>query len=127
MKRRVFAISLAFFLLAALTPFVSAQIEPLATHGQDTASDPVNGLYMFMYVTVIATVTAMTLASAVAMISQSRALVAAAKSIARNPSGAGNIQTLLIIGLALIESLAIYVLLVVLILYFANPFVDLLV
>ena len=40
----------------------------------------------------------------------------------RQPNAAGRIQLALIIGLALIESLAIYVLFIVLLLLFANPF-----
>ncbi len=65
---------------------------------------------------------AMALASAAAAIGQSRAIAAALDGIARQPSAAGRIQTAMIIGLALIESLAIYVLLIGLILLFANPF-----
>ena len=65
---------------------------------------------------------AMAVASAAAAIGQSRAIVAALDGIARQPSAAGRIQTAMIIGLALIESLAIYVLLIALILFFANPF-----
>ena len=55
-------------------------------------------------------------------ISQSRGLTAALEGIARNPSAAGQLTTSLIIGLALIESLVIYVLVVSLILLFADPF-----
>lgn len=48
----------------------------------------------------------------------------AAEGTARNPGAAGKIMTTLIIGLAMIESLAIYALVVVLITFFANPFVK---
>lgn len=41
-------------------------------------------------------------------VSQSRAAIAALEGMARNPSAAGTIQTAMIIGLALIESLVIY-------------------
>lgn len=41
---------------------------------------------------------------------QARATSAALSGMARNPGAAGNIRTTLIIGLALIESLVIYVL-----------------
>jgi F-type H+-transporting ATPase subunit c len=53
---------------------------------------------------------------------QGRAITAALDGMARQPNAAGRIQTALIIGLAFIESLAIYVLLIALILLFANPF-----
>ena len=41
---------------------------------------------------------------------------------ARNPSAAGEIRGVLILGLVLIESLSIYVLLISLILFFLKPF-----
>lgn len=48
----------------------------------------------------------------------------ATEGTARNPGVSGKIMTTLIIGLAMIESLAIYALVVVLITFFANPFVK---
>jgi F-type H+-transporting ATPase subunit c len=48
---------------------------------------------------------------------QSRALAAALEGVARQPEAAGRIQTLLIIGLAFIESLTIYALVVSLLLW----------
>ena len=65
---------------------------------------------------------AMAVASGAAAIGQSRAIVAALDGIARQPSAAPRIQTAMIIGLALIESLAIYVLLIALIIFFVKPF-----
>lgn len=50
----------------------------------------------------------------------------ACEGVARNPGASGKITTTLIIGLAMIESLAIYALVVVLILIFVNPFGKLL-
>jgi F-type H+-transporting ATPase subunit c len=51
----------------------------------------------------------------------------ACEGIARNPGAAGKITTSLIIGLAMIESLTIYALVVALIILFWNPFGKLLV
>jgi len=51
---------------------------------------------------------------------QSKALRTAVGSIGRNPSAADSIRGVLIIGLALIESLVIYVLLIDLILFFVK-------
>jgi F-type H+-transporting ATPase subunit c len=48
----------------------------------------------------------------------------ATEGTARNPAASGKIMTTMIIGLAMIESLAIYALVVVLITFFANPFVK---
>ncbi len=65
---------------------------------------------------------AMAIASGAAAIGQSRAIVAALEGIARQPNAAPRIQVAMIIGLALIESLAIYVLLISLIVFFVKPF-----
>lgn len=54
---------------------------------------------------------------------QGLGLRAACEGIARNPDAAGKIQVCLILGLAFIESLAIYALVVNLIILFANPFI----
>lgn len=55
-------------------------------------------------------------------IAQGMAINGAMQGISRQPEAAGTISTNLIIGLAFIESLAIYALVVVLLLLFANPF-----
>jgi len=52
------------------------------------------------------------MAAAAGAIGQSRAIAAAVEGIARNPSAAGPIRLSMIIGLALIESLVIYALLI---------------
>jgi F-type H+-transporting ATPase subunit c len=51
-------------------------------------------------------------AAAAGAIGQSRAIAASVEGIARNPSAAGPIRLAMIIGLALIESLVIYALLI---------------
>jgi F-type H+-transporting ATPase subunit c len=55
-------------------------------------------------------------------IGQGIGLSKACEGVARNPGASGKITTTLIIGLAMIESLAIYALVVVLIVFFVNPF-----
>ncbi|MEI7641128.1 MAG: ATP synthase F0 subunit C [bacterium] len=57
-------------------------------------------------------------------IGQGMAAAKAAEGVARQPEAAGKIQTLMILGLAFIESLSIYALVVSLILLFANPFLK---
>jgi F-type H+-transporting ATPase subunit c len=52
------------------------------------------------------------IAAAAGAIGQSRAIVAACEGIARNPGAAGPIRLAMIIGLALIESLVIYALII---------------
>jgi F-type H+-transporting ATPase subunit c len=65
---------------------------------------------------------ALGLAAAFGALAQAKGLAAAAEGIARNPSAAGEIRGVLILGLVLIESLVIYVLLISLILFFVKPF-----
>src|SRR3989304_6913082 len=55
-------------------------------------------------------------------IGQGIGLSKAAEGVARNPGASGKITTTLIIGLAMIESLCIYALVVVLIILFVKPF-----
>jgi F-type H+-transporting ATPase subunit c len=57
-------------------------------------------------------------------IAQGRSVDAALDAMARQPDLAERISRTLFIGLAMIESLAIYCLVVALILLFANPFVG---
>ena len=52
------------------------------------------------------------IAAAAGAIGQARAIAAAVEGIARNPSAAGPIRLAMIIGLALIESLVIYALII---------------
>jgi len=57
-------------------------------------------------------------------IGQGLAIKAACEGVARNPGASGKILTTMMIGLAMIESLAIYVFVVAMIILFANPFTE---
>jgi F-type H+-transporting ATPase subunit c len=101
----------------------------MGTVGQASAIDTPSGSQgkgwsPFFLITVLTGGFAMAIGSAAAAFAQGRAVAAALDGMARQPSAAGRIQTAMIIGLAMIESLAIYVLLIVLILFFANPFLK---
>ncbi|PIE03287.1 MAG: F0F1 ATP synthase subunit C [Acidobacteria bacterium] len=54
----------------------------------------------------------MAIASGLCGYAQGKAIQSACEGIARNPGAAGNIRTTMIIGLALIESLALYTLVI---------------
>ena len=54
--------------------------------------------------------------------SEGRAIAAAMEAIARQPESAGMISRTLFVGLAMIETMAIYCLVVALLLLYANPF-----
>ena len=58
-------------------------------------------------------------------IGQGFAVKGAVEGVARNPGASGKILTTMMIGLAMIESLAIYALVVCLIILFANPYAKL--
>ncbi len=55
---------------------------------------------------------------------EGRAVAAAMDAIARQPEAAGVLSRTLFVGLAMIETMAIYCLVVALLLLFANPFVG---
>ncbi len=55
---------------------------------------------------------------------QGMAIKSACEGVARNPGASGKILTTMMIGLAMIESLAIYVFVVAMIILFANPFTE---
>lgn len=54
---------------------------------------------------------------------EGRAVAAAMDAIARQPEAAGTLSRTLFVGLAMIETMAIYCLVIALLLLFANPFV----
>lgn len=54
---------------------------------------------------------------------EGRAIAAAMDAIARQPESAGTLSRTLFVGLAMIETMAIYCLVIALLLLYANPFV----
>ena len=61
------------------------------------------------------------IAASVCGFAQGLGLKAAVEGTARNPEASGKVMVTMVIGLALIESLCIYALVIALILIFANP------
>ncbi len=55
---------------------------------------------------------------------EGRAVAAAMDAIARQPESAGTISRTLFVGLAMIETMAIYCLVIALLLLYANPYVH---
>jgi len=78
-------------------------------------------------VTIIVSGLGIILGTSIPAIVEGRAVLKALDGITRQPEAANDIRTTLLISMALLESTAIYVLLVILILLFANPLIDLLV
>jgi F-type H+-transporting ATPase subunit c len=57
-------------------------------------------------------------------LAEGRAVAAAMDAIARQPEAAGTLSRTLFVGLAMIETMAIYCLVIALLVLFANPFVH---
>ncbi|MEA3345874.1 MAG: ATP synthase F0 subunit C [Chloroflexota bacterium] len=75
-------------------------------------------------VTILASSVTILLGCVLPAILEGRAVLKALEGMVRQPEVADDLRTTLIVAMALLESTAIYVLLVVLILIFANPMLD---
>lgn len=117
--------SLVFLLGAAATLMASPAFAETA-EAVATAGSTGNAKVWFFISVAIASAFGMAIAAAGTGLAQSNAIRGAVDGIARNPGASGKILTTMLIGLAMIESLAIYALVIALILLFANPFISLL-
>ena len=115
MKRIIAVILLTLSLVVLLAPAVFAA-EGAAAPAPDEAKMKYYGI------AALACGLAIGIAALGTGIGQGLGLKGATEGIARNPGASGKITTTLIIGLAMIESLAIYALVVALILLFVKPF-----
>jgi F-type H+-transporting ATPase subunit c len=75
-------------------------------------------------VTIIMSGVGIVLGTLVPALVEGRAVLKALEGMTRQPEVAGDLRTTLLISMALLESTAIYVLLILLILIFANPLLD---
>jgi len=73
-------------------------------------------------ISIVGAVSAVCIGSIVPAWSEGRAIVAALEAIARQPESANSVSRTLFVGLAMIETMAIYCLVIALLLLFANPF-----
>jgi len=73
---------------------------------------------------IIGAVVAVCFGALVPALAEGRAVTAAMESIARQPEAAPVLARTLFVGLAMIETMAIYCLVVALLLLFANPFLG---
>jgi F-type H+-transporting ATPase subunit c len=97
-----------------------AVLVPSVAMAQAAAAPPAGGSMVGPYAVLVAGF-AMAFAAGLCALGQGRAIASAVDAMARQPGAAARIQTAMIIGLALIESLAIYVLVVAMILLFVQP------
>lgn len=108
--------------LAALTLVALSLMAPLALAAEGAA--PSDAKLSYYALATLGCAVGIGLAALGTGIGMGHGLRGATEGTARNPGVSGKIMTTLIIGLAMIESLAIYALVVVLIVFFANPFVK---
>jgi len=81
-------------------------------------------MHWFALISTVAALLAMAVGVIFPAIAMGRAIVEALGALARQPEAEKSITRTLFIGLAMIESLAIYVLVIVLIVLFRNPLLE---
>ena len=113
MKKFVSVSGVTMFLVLAFAPLLFAA---------DVKASP-EAIQYFCWASVAAGI-GMAIAAFGTGIGQGNGVRGACEGMARNPEASGKILTALILGLAMIESLAIYALVIELILLYANPFLK---
>ena len=73
-------------------------------------------------ISIICSAIAVSVGSIAPALAEGRSVAAALDAIARQPEAAGTISRTLFVGLAMIETMAIYCLVIALLLLYANPF-----
>jgi F-type H+-transporting ATPase subunit c len=89
---------LALFLLVAASPIFAQSTTPGVSAGE---------------LKFVGAAVGMAIASGLCGLGQGKAVASSAEAVARNPGARAGIQTLLVLGLAFIESLAIFTLLII--------------
>ncbi len=111
-KRAVMAV-----MMVGLVGVIAAPV-----YAQGTEAAAAGGGFNMVVASIVTAGFALGFAAGLGALGQGRSIASAAEAIARNPSAAGEIRGVLILGLVLIESLVIYVLLISLLLFFIKPF-----
>lgn len=116
MRKVSAVILLVFIAMFAATAVFAAEAAPEAAKPTDASH-----LSFYAYVE-LGCALGIGLAALGTGIGMGHAVGGAVQGIARNPETMGKIMTTMILGLALIESLAIYALVIIFILLYTNPF-----
>jgi F-type H+-transporting ATPase subunit c len=111
MKRKVLFLTLVLVLGFAALAFAA----------EATEAEKVVGLRFFLY-SAVAAGFSIAISSIGCGLAQGISIKSSVEGVARNPEASGKITVTMMIGLAMIESLAIYVFVVAMIILFANPF-----
>jgi len=114
------------FMVTMLVIFALALFAPIAAFAAEAAGAPAadSGKLMYYGLATLGCAVGIGLAAAGCGAGMGHGIRGALEGTARNPAVGGKLMTTLIIGLAMIESLAIYALVIVLITFYANPFVK---
>ena len=102
-KRAVFGVLVAIVAVAAASPVFAQEAGAAAAK---------SGSDVIAMWSIITAGFALAIAAGLGALGQGKAIAAACEGIARNPGAAGAIRLAMIIGLALIESLVIYALII---------------
>jgi len=113
--KKLLAVVVATVFLASYAPVAMAAEEGAKSSG---------GSAIFFAAIAIAAGFGMGIAAFGTGLGQGNAVRGALEGIARNPGASGKILTTMLVGLAMIESLAIYALVIALILLYANPLIK---
>ena len=108
-------------IVAGLVIIANALLAGLAFAAEEGAAAATAGIIQY---TVLGAGLAIGLGAIGSGIGMGTAIGGACEGTSRNPEAGGRILTTMIIGLAMIESLTIYALVVALILMFGNPYVG---
>lgn len=76
------------------------------------------------FISIIGAAVAVAFGAIMPALAEGRAIAAAMDAIARQPESAGVLSRTLFVGLAMIETMAIYCLVIALLLLYANPFIG---
>ncbi|MBI3397837.1 MAG: ATP synthase F0 subunit C [Deltaproteobacteria bacterium] len=115
MKKLLLAVAIAIIFMSSHAQIVMAAEEGAKSSG---------GNVLFFAAIAIAAGFGMGIAAFGTGLGQGNAVRGAVEGIARNPGASGKILTTMLVGLAMIESLAIYALVIALILLYANPLIK---
>jgi F-type H+-transporting ATPase subunit c len=113
---------LALLMVLSLASVVFAAEAAPAAEGAAVAQKADSGSVQFFAFSALAAALGVGIGALGCGIGQGIATSKACEGVARQPEAASKIQGVLILGLAIIESLTIYALVIGLILLFANPF-----
>ncbi len=103
-----------------LTTLLVLGLTTLALAAEGGSAEKVEGIRFFVY-SAIAAGFGIAIAAFGTGLGQGMAVKSSVEGVARNPEASGKITVTMMIGLAMIESLCIYALVIALILIYANP------